>query len=351
VILFEYLQDIAVLDSPLTPTKITLYQLKKRVRPPWTRSSLTAIKSSSSNETKEEPTKNKTKAKGRRQLKGRSILGKLYFAVESANSLGEASGVLLSDCQFDLKGTDGQRITPFSKTSLKELCEADLEFISKRLTREFNDHELTHLGSLEIEQTRMNPAAMREYVRGAISEFLETKFPNKPNVSGAIMEKLLEKFGKLSGRTPACNCLDDLVRYKGFTRSQFIDLVAESIPARSWDGRLASLVADLKAEGVPNKLADNWHYRAVSVHTGLVLAPQRALVYDRQLASKIARETVELSYKSTVDKIVSALRTEALTLGLEQLNDNEFAAVALVAILDVQTESSSSDKELTKGQR
>jgi hypothetical protein len=130
-----------------------------------------------------------------------------------------------------------------------------------------------------------------------------------------------------------------------------VNLVADSIPARSWDERLASLVADLKGEGLPNKFADSLHDRAVSVHTSLVLTPQRGLVYDWQLASKIARETAELSYKPVVDQIVSALRTEALTLGLEPLDKTELAAVALVAILDVQTESTSSDQELKKGQR
>jgi hypothetical protein len=350
VILFEYLQDVAVLDSSLTPTKIALYQLKKRARPSWTPSSLTAIKSSSSKES-EEPAKKKGGVKKRKGLKGRSILGKLYLAVESANSLADASGVLLTDCHFDLKGTDGQRVPAFSKTSVTKLGEADLDFISKRLKKEIADQELKHLGSLEIEQTRMNPAGMREYVRGAISEFLEVKFPNKPNVSGAILEKMLEEFGKLSGTTPACNCLADLVHHKGFTKAQFADLVADSIPARSWDERLASLVADLKAEGVTNRLADNWHQRAVTVHTGIVLSPQRAFVYDWELAKTIARTTINLSYKASVESIVTALRTEALDQGLEQLDNNELAAAALVAILDVQTESSSADTEPAEGQR
>lgn len=352
VILFEFLQDIAVLDSPQTPTKIALYQLKKRSSPHWTPSSLTAVKSPFSKDRDKESGKNQTKTKRRRGLKGRSILGKLYFAVESASSLGNASGILLTDCQFDLKGKDGQSITPFSNTSLDKLSEVDLSLIRQRLKKEMGEQELAHLGSLQVEQTRMNSAGMREYVRGVISEFLEKKFPNRPNVSGAIMEKMLEAFGKLSGTTPACDCLDDLVHHKGFTKTQFIDLVTGSIPAKSWDERLASLIADLKAEGVPNRLADRWHDRAVSVHTGIVLAPERALVYDWVLASKIARETTELSYKSAVDKIVSTLRTEALTLGRQEpLNDVELRAVALGAILDVQTESTSTDQEPTEGQR
>jgi hypothetical protein len=165
------------------------------------------------------------------------------------------------------------------------------------------------------------------------------------------MEKMLQKFGKLSGPTPACNCLDDLVQHKGFTKTQFIDLVTESIPAKSWHERLDSLMADLKAEGISGKVADHWSNRAVTVHTGLVLAPERALVYNWERASQIVRDTREVSYKSTVDQIVNELRTEALTLGLEPLNDIELAAVALVAILNVQTESASSDKELTEGQQ
>jgi hypothetical protein len=351
VVLFEYLQDIAVLDSPNTPTKIALYQLKKRARPSWTTSSLTAVASPRETDRKQKAVKGKTDAKSPKGLKGKSILGKLYYSVQSVSALGNATGVLLTDGHFSLTGVDGQPITAFSKTSLDKLCDEEIKFIEKRLKDELGDQDLKHLGSINIEQTRMNSAGMREYVRGVISEFLEKKFPGRPNVSGALMEKMLNKFGMLSGPTPACNCLDDLVRHKGFTKTQFIELITESIPTRSWHERLASLVGDLKTEGVPSKLADRWYNRAVAVHTGLVLAPERALVYDWERASEIVRNTAEASYKSTVDQIVNELRTEALTLGQEPLNDLELAAVALVAILNAQTESASSDKELTEGQQ
>jgi hypothetical protein len=344
VILFEYLQDIAVLDSPHAPTKISLYQLKKRAHPPWTKSSLTARK-------KPEEWGKAVETEKPKHLRGRSILGKLYYAVHSASSLGKASGILLTDGQFNLNGADNQPITAFSKTPIDKLAKAEVEFIGKRLRKELEYQDLTNLGSLHIEQTRMNSAGMREYVRGVISGFLEKNFPGRPTVSGALMEKMLEKFGKLSGLTPACHCLDDLVRHKGFTKSQFIAMVTESIPARSWDEKLCSLTSDLKAEGVSKKLADRWHDRAVSVHTSLVLAPERALVYDWDLAARIAMEAADSSYKSTVEQIVAALRTEALTLGQEPLNDVELAAVALVAILDVKIESTSSDKKLTEGQQ
>jgi hypothetical protein len=351
VILFEYLQDIAVLDSPSAPTKIILYQLKKRSRPPWTKSSLTAITARGVKQKRQKAGKQKTDTKESKGIKGKSILGKLYYSVHSANSLGSSSGVLLTDGHFSLSGADGRPITAYSKTPLDKLCDAEVRFIEKRLKNELGEQALSHLGSINIEQTRMSPAGMREYVRGVISEFLEKRFPNRPNVSGALMEKMLQKFGKLSGPTPACNCLDDLVQHKGFTKTQFIDLVTESIPAKSWHERLDSLMADLKAEGISGKVADHWSNRAVTVHTGLVLAPERALVYNWERASQIVRDTREVSYKSTVDQIVNELRTEALTLGLEPLNDIELAAVALVAILNVQTESASSDKELTEGQQ
>jgi hypothetical protein len=347
VILFEYLQDIAVLDSPKTPTEIALYQLKKRIRPSWTKSSLTSITPSGSK--KKIPAKKAAKVDPKKHLKGKSILGKLYFAVHSATPLANASGILLTDAHFDIKGLDSKRITAFSKTPLDKLAKTEVEFIGKRLKKELDDQELKHLGSLHIEQTRMNPSGMREYVRGVISAFLEKKFPDKPNVSGALMEKMLQKFGQLSGLTPACNSLDDLVLHKGFTKTQFIKLVTESLPAKSWDEKLSSLVADLKAEGVSRKRADAWHDRAVSVHTGVVLAPQRALIYDWKLAKKIALETVDYSYKSTVEQIINVLRTEALTLGQEPLNDVELAAVALVAILDVKIEFTSSDKKPAEG--
>ena len=347
VVIFEYLQDIAVLDSPKAPTKIAVYQLKKRTRSSWTKSSLTFIPSSTS---KGKKGKKKTaKPQQSKHLKGRSILGKLYHAVHSAAPLAEASGILLTDGHFDVNGTDSGRVAAFSKTPLDKLAKTELEFIGNRLKKEIGDQELRHLGSIHLEQTRMNPAGMREYVRGVVSAFLEKKFPDKPNISGALMEKMLQKFGQLSGVTPACNSLDDLVLHKGFTKTQFVELVKESLPARSWDEKLGSLVADLKAEGVSRKLADRWYERAVTVHTGIVLAPKRALVYDWELARKIAIETVDLPYKSTVEQIVTGLKTEALNRGQEPLNDVELAAVALVAILNVETKSTSTGKKSAEG--
>jgi hypothetical protein len=186
---------------------------------------------------------------------------------------------------------------------------------------------------------------MREYVRGVISNFLEKNFPDKPNVSGALLEKLLERFSKLGGLTPACNSLDELVLHKGFTRDQFNKIVTDTLPSRRWDEKLSSLINDLKEEGVPRRLADKWHDRAVSVYAGEILTPDRALIYDWALARKIAIECDDQSYRPVVERIIASLKQEALTLDQQPLDDVELAAVALVAILNVNTEFASFDTQ------
>jgi hypothetical protein len=133
VILFEYLQDIAVLDSATSPSRIALYQLKKRTRPGWTKSSLTAPANSSVSEDGEAgdaPAHKKPK-----KLKGRSILGRLYYAVHCAAPLADASGILLTDGHFELDQADSRRVTAYSKTLLTSLGSSDVEFIKKKVVQ------------------------------------------------------------------------------------------------------------------------------------------------------------------------------------------------------------------------
>src|SRR5688572_30577024 len=43
LLLFEVIQDVAVLDSPSTPTAISIYQVKKKDRNEWKWSELTSL--------------------------------------------------------------------------------------------------------------------------------------------------------------------------------------------------------------------------------------------------------------------------------------------------------------------
>ena len=112
--LFEAIQDVAILDLSETPTKIGLYQIKKKDRGEWTWAGLTKL-----HEPADPPKALKCKAKPLTDV-GDSPIGKLHAAIHAFNLIG-GSGRFISNAGCDLKMADGSSAAtslPVALTSL-----------------------------------------------------------------------------------------------------------------------------------------------------------------------------------------------------------------------------------------
>jgi hypothetical protein len=328
VLVFEFLQDVAVLFGDQAPTKAILYQIKKKQRNSWNKSSLLGRRSGES------------KAEGKKSSKkllGESPLGKLYVCVKAASDLVGTEGVFLSDGPFELRTKGEELLHLHSKTRIDELSLADEFRIRQSLAKELKDSALEQVGSMQLQQCRITPGAMREYAEGVIARHLNERFPGKPNVSGRVLEKLLFEFSQKSGNKPTCATFAEIIHHKGFTRQQFNNLLLQMVPTRSWEDRLDTLIADLKANGADPRSAERWRRQAQTLNIRLVGSPKVAQSYGWESAIQIAHSSAA-PYLELLNQISEFIRKEQTRSGRKPLSNDERYATGIVAILHVENE-------------
>jgi Cap4 dsDNA endonuclease len=351
-LLFEYLQDIAVLDSATAPTKATLLQVKKKVRGSWSRARLcsaeiqravAAAGASPSSEGIDEPSQGQaahaSEKNPSRGLGARSPLGKLYLCVDKLSAVVAVDGVFVSNAGVDLKSTSGSAIAPYSRAHIQHLHVEDLEYIRKKLCTELKQATLRHLSHLAVEQSRVVPAAMRETVRGMLDEMLLEKYPGLPSVSGQLQEKLLAAFSACSGSKSSLTSLQEVVAKKGFTRSILTGLISQFAAMRTASSHLDDVIDDLKREGLPARKADKLRAEAGRIQIQMVREPQtrEVLLWDHAL--DLARKYSEAEdYRSALSSISTELQAQAIARLHGPTSDREANAVALLALIHVDQE-------------
>lgn len=330
-IVFEYLQDVMVLDSAETPQTVALFQVKKKENGQWSRKQLCAASGPGE----------KASLKGG-ALKGSSILGKLYVAVEKASDCikvkSEGIFVFNGPCKF--ADPAGGGLPPNRRKSLSTLDPLDRNYIEKAIALELGkERPLPHFSVLHLERTGLSPSTMRDTVRGFVDEFLDKHHPLMPNVSGRIVESLLGCFSEASRPSPGLDCLGDIIRAKGYTRRQFTELLTGLSKVRPFPAALDTVVDGLKSEGMPSRTADFLEREALRIKIEIMRHPDSEQTFLWNFAVSIARSNKAAeTYRSIMDATVTALKEEARRRGNLPHSDVTWRAVALLAINHVDQE-------------
>lgn len=335
-LLFEYLQDLAVLNSSQNPSAATLFQVKKKSRGSWSRAALCKRDSTGSRDDSAGAGNGRGKRLISRSLVGRSPLGKLHVCVEKLSDLAKTEGVFISNAGYDLKSSLGRVMDPYSRVSVPELHAPDLTYITRRLSSELGCQRPRCLDSLYIEQSKLAPPSMREAVRGQIDEMLTTQHPEMPSVSGRLQEWLLNIFSALSSPAGKVSCLRELVAKKGFTRSQFGEVLGKFSHVRGFTSTLETKIDGLKAEGFPARQADKLRNEAGRLWIRLVREPavRESVHWAAAVSAANAARNLQ-TYRAELDFVVEAIRGQ--TQGVVQ-SGIQINAIALLAIVHVDQE-------------
>jgi len=125
--LFEAIQDVAIVDSCISPTTICVYQIKKKDRKEWAWADLTALHQP------KDPSKpsigGKTKAKPLTDIQN-SPIGKLYATILAFKEL-KSTGRFVSNAGSDLQLADGSNAAASLPFALSELSTYHLDLLSK----------------------------------------------------------------------------------------------------------------------------------------------------------------------------------------------------------------------------
>lgn len=236
--LFEAIQDVAIVDSCTSPTTICVYQIKKKDRKEWTWSDLTALHqpkdqskpiSSRKNNTKHS---SKTKDKPLTDIQS-SPIGKLYATILAFKEL-QSSARFVSNAGFDLHLADGSNAATSLPCALSTLSAHHLDLLSKGLET-LHDTGVTvlpDLSRIHIERVLLSVDDPGTYLVGIVHKFLENRSRRHAGQARSLVESLLAKIGPLGAKTARCKTFNDMLKQRGYSRSEFVNAlgVLESVP-------------------------------------------------------------------------------------------------------------------------
>lgn len=249
LLVFDFQDDVAVLDSEANPSRVAFYQIKTKDPGTWTLQDLMRRKKG-----KKGPTL--------------SILGKLYDNVLRFPDHTESMH-LVSNAKFrvelknkEIKSIDKDVIT------CAELSDSELRKISAKLREE---HALTsdpeRQDCLYLHVAELHLTGHVEHAKGQLVDFLENLYPDVEYRITPIYQSLIGEIRRRNKYTGAVNTFDDLLKHKAIGRKLFEEILSvvgvRENPRVVWDrieGRL-----NHEALGIPQirRIRDRWQRYAL----------------------------------------------------------------------------------------
>lgn len=209
--LFEAIQDVAEFDSSVTPSSVTVYQVKKKDRGEWDWGGLTNLPSPKR--------KKQTAISPERLSKTKSSpIGKLYATVIAFTNM-HSRGHFISNAGCDLTlvgGGNAATSVPCSLASLDPVFHALLEDGLKQIHKA--GMPAPDLGRIKVEHVGLHPDNMGDALVGKVMTFLHSRSPRHSGQAKSLVDSLMAKIGPLGAKTDKCNTFEEMKGRHGFTR-------------------------------------------------------------------------------------------------------------------------------------
>lgn len=216
VLVFEFHEDLLILDSEKNPTKIRFYQIKTKSGN-WTINAL--IK----------------QEKGEAGDNLPSILGKLYSNKAKFNNSAE-SFHFVSNAVYSTKLSDGSLCNSKRLICIKELSQKDIESINKSLCAEYNlQKPLSCEESIFLVVSDLSLNDHDTHTLGKLAKFLESLSPGNYNVN-LIYKTLFEEVKRKSNYDgQEIKSFDELIKYKSISRAEFNRIIITFLATKDQD--------------------------------------------------------------------------------------------------------------------
>ncbi|WP_426315681.1 dsDNA nuclease domain-containing protein [Methylobacterium fujisawaense] len=246
IILFEAIQDIAILDSPEFPTRIELNQIKKKDRGEWTWAGLTKLHQPP--DPVKQP-KSKTKIKSLADV-AESPLGKLHAAVHAFNII-NSSGRFISNAGCDIVMANNSN----AATSLPVALDTLPAHFSNLLTTALATLHKTgspppDLAKLTLVKADLPVDDPLTFTVGKTLTFLTKRSPKHAGQAQSFVESLLAKIAPLGAKTSTCSTFEEMKSQHGYSRSDFIAALASLETVVDVDYILNIWLIQLQQEGM-----------------------------------------------------------------------------------------------------
>ncbi|HBC31860.1 MAG TPA: hypothetical protein DC024_11545 [Clostridiales bacterium] len=241
---FDYQEDLMIMDSENNPEKVSFYQIKgKANKSYWTLGEL--IKNPSSNS-------NKILL---------SIIAKLYDSKLKAKDKTESLN-FVSNIGFKI-GTNSNNTLNKKEVCIIELSEKDRKLITEKLQEQLPDEEI--LGYEEItflKVVELNLDDSPTYTQGKIATFLEQNFPKTKQNVPMLYQQLFNEVKRKSNYNKEIISFDDLISNKAIGKTQFQNILDVCGAAKDFDSIWNNIESILSNESVKftqiKKLRNAW---------------------------------------------------------------------------------------------
>lgn len=241
---FDYQEDLMIMDSEHEPQQVSFYQIKgKANKSYWTLKEL--LKSSSGN-------KNEILL---------SIIAKLYHCKLTTN---DQTGSLNFVSNIGFKIGSNQ----YSTLNKKEICiielnEKDREFIKKSLQEQLPHEKISgyeEITFLKVVELNLNDS--HTYTQGKIASFLEHNYPKKKQNVPMLYRQLFNEVKRKSNYNKDILSFDDLINNKAIGKSYFQNILDICGAAKDFDSTWKNIEILLSNEGTKfsqiKKLRNDW---------------------------------------------------------------------------------------------
>lgn len=287
-ILFDYLDDVVVLDSAMSPCSINFYQVKKR------RNGVVSLKS----------LLHRQKIKGEAESRAISVLGKmvsnyLAFPVHTA-SVNHVTNV-----RYNLKMADGESCLDKMKICLSELNKEDVGQVKLQMMEEHNLVDPPKVESITFFLVSpLSPDDTESHVRGKLCDFLETVLPGRPVAIIPLYQCLASEIERLNNRVTDAKNFEDIIKEKGLTKADVTALMSDLPVKIDVDKLLSFKWLQLTQDGMTYPEIEEWK-RAVKLYELERTNKANIMLSQAEEAVKSAMKQIEAqaSYKTLREKI------------------------------------------------
>lgn len=231
LIVFDYHDDVLVLNSSSDPTRIDFYQIKTKQSGHWTRRSLIAREAG-----KKGPLPS---------ILGKMLGNKLAFP----DHTGTLNFVSTQGFKLSVKG---KADSVFQKICLKELTAKELNAIISALRTE---HSLRTdpdcAGCTHLTVTSLSLADHGTHAMGVLANFLSKQYPDEKIHLPAIYRTLCDEIKRKTNVERHPKDFAELCTERSLSRQGFEQFLDDVKPATEFDASLAEAVSRLQLEGVP----------------------------------------------------------------------------------------------------
>jgi len=234
LVLFDYHDDVVVLDSSSNPTTVDFYQVKTKKSGHWTATLLLK------------------RPKGADDQLLNSIVGKMY-ANKIAFPAAAKTLNFISNAQFSIKhkdNPDSQNVV--DGFELAELCRKTLAEFSKTIQEE---HKLSYSPLCDIiTRFSTDPLSLEAHVThaaGELASYLDEIKPDGKFATAAGQRAIATTIDRKTNHERTPNTKEELIETKGITRAEFEEMLSTIVSQEEDRERWQDIRQTLTAEQQP----------------------------------------------------------------------------------------------------